>query len=228
MFSSINVSVLGAVDALKGYVAAKWLDFRGWFKPRFAFCKETVKARTERARFAVQDCYDRARVAVAPAVAVVVDSIRPVRERLVALLPPFRRGVALAASLPVAFLGTQAALGAAQAIGLGMVKLALVAIVADVLLGLLPWQSRTDLRRTLRGAVAAGLLGIAFAGATIVATRSTPGRRPRTSSPRLPLLRCPRRRRPRRGGRARAGGPAPDRPAERRTRRRMAGSNGRA
>ena len=46
MFSSINVSVLGALDTLKGYVAAKWLDFQGCFKPQFAYCKATVKART--------------------------------------------------------------------------------------------------------------------------------------------------------------------------------------
>ena len=43
---------------------------------------------------------------------------------------------------PDGLLGTQVALGAAQAIGLGIIKLALVAILADVLLGLLPWQSR--------------------------------------------------------------------------------------
>jgi hypothetical protein len=52
MFSSMYVSVLGAVDTLKGYVASRWLGFRGWFKPRFASCKETVKARTERVRSA--------------------------------------------------------------------------------------------------------------------------------------------------------------------------------
>src|SRR4051794_19478323 len=100
MFSSINVSVLGAVDTLTGYLAAKCLDFQGWFKPRFAACKEPVRAHTERARIVVQARYDRARVAVAPAVAVVVGTVR---ERLVALLPPFRLGFTVAASLPVAF-----------------------------------------------------------------------------------------------------------------------------
>ena len=227
MFSSINVSVLGAVDALKGYVAAKWLDFRGWFKPRFASCKETVKARTERAGFAVKDCYDRARVVAAPAVAVALDHSRQARERILALAPLVRDGLALVVGLPVAFLGTQAVLGAAQAIGLGIIKLALVAILADVLLGLLPWQSRTDLRRTLRGAVAAGLLGIAFAGSDPRPRdrppAGGPGRRARVRHLQSPPSSPPMTRRS-----ARAGAPAPDRPGERRTRRRAAGSNGRA
>src|SRR3954449_5176627 len=104
MFPRINVSVVGAVDALKGYVASRWHDFQCFFRPKFAYCKATIKARTARARFVAKDFYDRARVALAPAVAVVADSIRPVRERLVALAPPFRRGFALAASLPMAFI----------------------------------------------------------------------------------------------------------------------------
>src|SRR4051812_17535686 len=82
MFSSINVSVLGVVDALKGYVAAKWLDFQGWFKPRFACCKATIEARTARTQFAVLTHCALARVAAAPHVITVRERFRAAVDRL--------------------------------------------------------------------------------------------------------------------------------------------------
>src|SRR4051794_20435068 len=127
MFSSITVSVLGAVDTLKGYVAARWLDFRGWLEPRFTSCKEAVKARTERARFAVKDCCNRARVIAVSAVAVALDHSRQARARILALSPLVLDGLAVVVGLPVTILGSQVLLGAAQSIGLGVLKFAMAA-----------------------------------------------------------------------------------------------------
>ena len=41
MFSTINVRLGPASDPVWVYLASKWLDFQGWFKPRFAYCAES-------------------------------------------------------------------------------------------------------------------------------------------------------------------------------------------
>jgi hypothetical protein len=161
-------------------------------------------------------------------VAVVLDSLRATSRRVVGRAAAAGHGLAFVASVPLALLAAHAAFAAVGAIGLAVIKLSLLVMAADILIGTLPGLSRTGLRGRLRVAIAGGLASISFAAAT-VGTALDPG--PTTpavtnacATPATSLVVVahdvavvPEQE-----------APAPTHPAERRTRQRMTGSNGRA
>lgn len=211
--STIVASLNARLARLRDAAVARLAALKNTVLILLADAGRHVSSRAAKARLASGIAFAQVRDHARFAAAVGADLVRPARERIVALLPPVRRGVAL---------------GAAQGIGVGIFKLALVVIAADLLLGLLPWRSRAALRRDLRGSVAAGLLGIAFAGATlghaIDPRRATTDVDPvSAASATSPVVVAP--------GPAVAPGQedlVPAHPAGRRTRRRAVGTNDRA